>query len=129
MDQVHPPAEQVAGFAHALGVGVDEREGAATQESGELGGVELVVLGFAAVDGFHVQRVSEHEGDVLVPAHVGEPVPGEHALDADDQSVAEGREGVQEGVGAAGQFLSKTTAPAWSRTQTCMVLACKSMPA
>ena len=64
----------------------------------------LVVLGLAAVDGFHVQGVAEHEGDRLVLAEVGEPVPGEHALAADDEAVAEGRDGVEEGVGAGGQI-------------------------
>ncbi len=41
----------------------------------------------------------------LAFAQVGEPVPGEHALDADDEAVAEGLDGVEEGVGRGGQVL------------------------
>ena len=41
----------------------------------------------------------------LVLAQVGEPVPGEHALAADDEAVAEGLDGIEEGVGRGGQVL------------------------
>jgi hypothetical protein len=57
------------------------------------------------VDGFHVQRVAEHEVDVLFVAEVGEPVPGEHALDADDESVTKRSHGTQKSVGPAGEVL------------------------
>src|SRR5262245_2381235 len=39
---------------------------------------------------------------LLPGAAVGEPVPGEHALAGDGQSVAEGCDGVEEGVGGCG---------------------------
>ena len=47
--------------------------------------------------------MAQHEGDVVLGAQVGDPVPGEHALGADDEPVAEGGNGAEEGVGAAGQ--------------------------
>jgi len=53
--QVRAAAEQIAGLAHALGVGVGEREGAAAEQPGDLAGVDLVILGFAAVAGLQVQ--------------------------------------------------------------------------
>jgi hypothetical protein len=59
-------------------------------------GVEPVVLGLAPVDGLHRQRVTEHEGNRLARAQVGEPVPGEHALAPDDQPLAVGTDGVEE---------------------------------
>jgi hypothetical protein len=62
-------------------------------------GIDLVIVGFAAVDGFHGEGVAEHEGDVLVFAQIAAPVPGEHALDTDDEVIAERRDGPQEGVG------------------------------
>src|SRR5262249_15866504 len=43
------------------------------------------------------------EGDLLVVAEVGEPVPGEHALAGDDQPVTERLYGLEEGVGRGGQ--------------------------
>jgi hypothetical protein len=57
------------------------------------------------VDGLEVQD----EGDALVLAQVGQPVPGEQAFGGDNQAVAEGRERVEDGLGAgvegAGQAL------------------------
>jgi len=68
-------------------------------------GVEAVVLGLAPVDQLHGQCVPEHERDPLVLAQVGEPVPGEHALAPDHQSLAVRLEGVEDGVGRGGQIL------------------------
>ena len=48
--------------------------------------------------------MAQDEGDGLVLAQVGEPVPGEHALAADDQAVAEGRDGVEKGLGLGGKI-------------------------
>ena len=56
------------------------------------------------MDGFHVEGVAEDEGDAFGGAEVGEPVPGEHALAADDESVAEGRQGVEQCVRIGGDF-------------------------
>src|SRR6185436_19082586 len=56
-------------------------------------------------DGLHVERVTEHEGDVLSRTQIGEPVPGEDALDADDDVVAVRRDGAQQRLGAGGHVL------------------------
>ena len=50
--------------------------------------VDLVVLGLAAVNGFHRERVAQHEGNPFGSAEVCEPVPREHALGRDDQIVS-----------------------------------------
>jgi len=56
-----------------------------------------------AVDGLHhVEGVAEDELDALTAIEVRQPVPGEDALDGDDQVVAEGLDGPEEGVRAAG---------------------------
>ena len=49
--------------------------------------VDLVVLGLAAVDGLHVEGVAEDEGEAFARAQVGDPVPGEDALDGDHHVV------------------------------------------
>jgi len=85
-------------------VDVGERKHAAAEHVGELAGVDLVAFGFALVDVLHGQGVPEDEGDALNFAEVGEPVPGEHALAADDEVFAEGLDGVEEGVGLGGQI-------------------------
>jgi len=38
-------------------------------------------------------------------AESGDPVPGEHAFAADDESIAIGREGMEEGIGLGGEVL------------------------
>ena len=63
-------------------------------EVGQAGGIDAVVLGLAAVDGLHVVGVADQEGELLLGAEVGEPVPGEHALDADHQAEIAGRAGL-----------------------------------
>ena len=52
----------------------------------------------------HVQGVAEREGDLVVFAEVGEPIPGKHALAADDEARAIWRDGVAKGVGVGGQI-------------------------
>src|SRR5262249_44493125 len=91
--QKHAAAQQVAGFAHALGINVCLWDHTAAQQHGDLVGVEPVVLGLAAVNGLHVQGVAQHEGNLLGGAEVGQPVPGEHAFAGNDQAVAEGSDG------------------------------------
>jgi hypothetical protein len=61
--------------------------------------VFAIALGFLAVDGFHSPGVAEDEGDGLVAAGVGQPVPAVHAFAADQQSVAEGLDRFEEGLG------------------------------
>jgi hypothetical protein len=63
------------------------------------------------VDGAHVQGVAEDEGDLLFGAEVGEPVPAEQALDGHDQSVAEGGDGSQEGIGIGGEVAIENEEP------------------
>jgi len=40
------------------------------------------------MDGFHIESVAEDEGDILIGAKIGEPIPGEEAFDANDDIAA-----------------------------------------
>ena len=53
-----------------------------------LEGIDFVVLGLAAVDRIHIERVAQDEGNALAGTQVSEPVPGEHALDGHDETFA-----------------------------------------
>src|SRR5262249_1904452 len=86
-------AEQVGEAGALLGVGVGGREVAALEQPGDGLGVLAVALGLVPVDGFHGPGVSQGEGDVVVAAGVGEPVPAVHALAGDEEPVAEGGDG------------------------------------
>ena len=101
--QLHPTAEQVAGRSHGLRIGVGHRQHATAQEQRNLVAVNLVVLGLATVDRLHVERVPEHEGNVLSGAEIGQPVPCEHAFSADDKSLAIEANRVEKVVGPTGQ--------------------------
>jgi hypothetical protein len=61
-------------------------------------GIDLVVLGFPAVDGFHVQCVAQDEGDALAGAQIGDPVPGEDAFHRHNEIAAVGGDGFQEDI-------------------------------
>ena len=102
--EVHAPPEEIAGGAHVRGIDVGHGDHAAAEKGGDLEGVDPVVLGFASVDGLHVEGVAQDEGDLLLGAEVGEPVPGEHALAADDEPFAERRDRIEEGGGIGRQI-------------------------
>jgi hypothetical protein len=74
---------------------------APAQQRGDLVRIDAVVLGLSPVNGAHVQRVSEHEGNALALTQVRQPVPGEHAFDGHDQIVAEIPHRSQERLGTA----------------------------
>ena len=64
---------------------------------------DAAVLGLAPVNGLHVQGVAEDEGDPLLGAEVGDPVPGEDALDGHHEILpvrGDGGEKVLRGRGA-----------------------------
>lgn len=56
------------------------------------------------MDGLHVVGMAEDEGDVLVGAEIGDPVPAEETLDADDQVVSIGLDEVEKAIGLAGDL-------------------------
>jgi hypothetical protein len=64
----------VTGGAHGLGIDVGLGQHAAAQQHGDLARVDAIVLGLAAVDRLHIQRLAEDEGDALLGAQIGEPV-------------------------------------------------------
>jgi hypothetical protein len=59
------------------------------------------------VNGFPVEGVAEHEGNVLFVAKAGEPVPGEHALTGHSEAVAEGSDRLEKGGGVGGEGLGE----------------------
>ena len=69
--------------------------------------VDAVVFGFGPVDGFHVEGMAEGEGDLVLGAEVGEPVPVEDALRRDDQVFPVGFDSLEEAGSVAGEVLVK----------------------
>jgi hypothetical protein len=59
--------------------------------------VDLVVFGFAPVDGFHVEGMSQDEGNALFSTQVGQPIPGENTCNRHDQTLTIGGNRLEEG--------------------------------
>jgi hypothetical protein len=51
------------------------------------------------VDGFHIERVAQNEANLVFPAKISDPVPGEHAFNADDQIIPVGFNQLHENLG------------------------------
>ena len=77
--------EQIAGASHVFGIDVAGGKVAASQQHGQFLGVDAIALGFATMDGFEVERVSQQEAKVLLMAEIGQPIPVEGRFAADDQ--------------------------------------------
>jgi hypothetical protein len=56
----------------------------------------FVVFGFAAMDGFHVQGVAQDKWDHVLTAKIGDPVPGKHAFDADNDIFKVWEDGIKQ---------------------------------
>jgi hypothetical protein len=57
------------------------------------------------VNGFHVEGVAEDEGNTLIGAEIGKPVPAEDALGPDDQVLTVRSDGLEEELWVAPEFL------------------------
>ena len=55
------------------------------------------------MDRLHIQGVTEHEGDGLLGTHVGDPVPGEDALDRHHDVCSIGADHLDEVLAVGGQ--------------------------
>lgn len=56
------------------------------------------IFAFAAMDSFHIECMAQDEGDRLLGAEIGEPIPDEHALDGDDDILPVGLDGPEKGL-------------------------------
>jgi len=84
---VHPAPEEIACGPHRSRINVGLREHAPAQEQGDFLSIDFVVLGFAPMDGFHVEGMPQHEGNPLLRAQIGQPVLREHTFDRDDHII------------------------------------------
>jgi hypothetical protein len=59
-------------------------------------GINFIVLGFAAMNRFHIEGMPKHKGNPFLLTEVGEPVPREDTLYSHDQIVPIGGDDPQE---------------------------------
>jgi hypothetical protein len=94
--EVVTTAQEIPCGAHGSRVDVGLGEHSGPQQPGDLTGIDSVVFDLGAVDRFHVEGMTEDEGDVFAFAEIGKPIPGEHALDGDGDVVAEALNDLEE---------------------------------
>jgi hypothetical protein len=73
--EMHATPEESTGRPHRGGIDIGLREHPAPQQHGDRLGVDRVVLGLAAVERLHIQRVPKDKGNLVLGAEVGEPGP------------------------------------------------------
>jgi hypothetical protein len=95
-------SEPVAGGPHRRGIDIGLGEPPATEPHRNFLGIDFVVFGFAAVDGFPLQGMPEDKRHVFSCTPVGQPVPGKEAFDTDDKILPIGRDGFEKGLWASG---------------------------
>jgi hypothetical protein len=97
--KVQPATQQIPRRAHALRIHVGHGKHPTTKKGCDLLRVDLVIFGFTAVDGFHIQGVAEYESDPLPAAQIGDPIPGEDTLHRHRDILAVWGDGFQESIG------------------------------
>jgi hypothetical protein len=98
--QMGATPEPVAGGAPLGRIDINLRSHSAPQERGHLLGIDLVMFGLAAVDGFHLEGVSQDEGNALLSTQVGEPIPGEDTFHGHHEPLTIGGDSPEEGFGS-----------------------------
>ena len=88
--------QQVTGRPHVGGLDRGLGRHAAAQQRGNLVGIALVVFGLAPVKGLHIERMARDEGNPLLGAEVGQPVPGEETFERDNEALTIGCNGLEE---------------------------------
>ena len=78
--QRHPAPERVPRRAHDSSIDIDLRPHAATQEHSDFLGIDFVVSGYTAVDGFHRACVPEDKREPFAGVGIGEPIPREESI-------------------------------------------------
>ncbi len=97
--EVSAPPEQISGGAHIGRINIGHGHHAAPKQGCYLICVYFVVLGFAAMDGFHIESMAKDEGNILFTAEIGEPVPGEDALNGNYDVLTIWRDRLEKDVG------------------------------
>jgi hypothetical protein len=88
--------EQITSGAPLSGIDIGLWEHATAQQGSHLWLIDLVILGLTPVNGFHIESMTQNQGNVLFGTQVGEPLPGEDAFNRHDQPLTIGGNGFEE---------------------------------
>jgi len=82
--QMHSTTEEVTGGAHFLRIDIGHGDHATSEQDGDFMGIDLVIFCLSTMDGFHIEGVAQYKGDMFLGTEIGDPVPGEDALNGHD---------------------------------------------
>jgi hypothetical protein len=97
-------AQEVAGGAQLSGGDIGLRAQATAQQSSQLVGVDVVVFGLTAVQGFPRERMTKDTRDLVFSTQIGKPVPGTHAGGGENDLLAGGRHGLEQRLWGRGHM-------------------------
>ena len=83
--QMPAAPEQITRRSHLGRINIRVGQPPSAQPPGDLLGIDLVVFGFAPMNGRHGEGVPEDKRNACAGTEGGKPVPGEEAFDTDDE--------------------------------------------
>ena len=92
------PPQQIPGGPHSCRIDIGHGNHASPQQNGDFVGIDPVIFGFTAVDGFHVEGMSQDKWNIFLDTEVGDPVPCEHTFRGHDDILPVRFDDLQEGV-------------------------------
>jgi hypothetical protein len=95
-------SEAVAGRTQRRRIARGRRAQATAEQDGHLVGIELISFGWATVHGLQREGRPQDKSEALLGAQVGEPIPGEHALDGHAKPLAVRGARLEQGFGSGG---------------------------
>ena len=69
-------SQQVPRCSHIGRIGIGHGDHASSKQDCDFAGIDFVIFGFTAVNGFHVQGMAQDEGDAVLAKEIGGPIPG-----------------------------------------------------
>jgi hypothetical protein len=102
---MHPAPEEGARGAHRRRIHIGLWEHAPAEERGDFLRIHAVVLGFAALDGCHVEGRPEDQGKTFAHTQISQPIPREETFDRDDKIITIRRNDLEEGLGVCLEVL------------------------
>jgi hypothetical protein len=94
--QLGSPPQKIASCSHFGRIRICDGHIAAHEQLCNLVRIDLVVFGFSAMNGVHVKGVAQNERDFVHAAKIGNPVPGKHAFNADDDIFKVWEDGIEQ---------------------------------
>ena len=97
--------QEIPRGAHLGGIDRGLGEHTAPQQDRNLVGVDVIVLGFAPMNRFHIESVPQDKGDPLLGTEIRQPLPGAQAFHSHDEVFPLGSNDPQERFRGGWQIL------------------------